>query len=73
MMVHLFCMIVALVIYNMLMTTSEMGLQSNIERVHTFCKNWGLAINITKSKIMVFSKSGSLTKESFVLIWEVKK
>ena len=45
--------------------TTEMGLQSNIEKVNTFCKNWGLAINITKSKIMVFYKSGRLTKDKF--------
>ena len=48
-----------------LLSTSEMGLQSNIEKVNTFCINWGLAINITKSKNMVFSKSGRLTKDKF--------
>ena len=41
-----------------LMSTSEIGLQSNIDRVNTFCKLWGLSINVSKSKIMVFSKSG---------------
>ena len=31
-----------------LFSTSENELQSNIDRVNTFCKNWGLAININK-------------------------
>ena len=40
-----------------LLSTSEIGLQRNIDRVNKFCKNWGLAINIDKSKIMVFLDS----------------
>ena len=31
-----------------LLSTFENGLQSNIDRVNTFCKIWGLAINISK-------------------------
>ena len=49
-----------------LLSTSENGLQSNIDRVNTFCKSWGLAINISKSKIMVFSKSGRVSKDKFM-------
>ena len=30
------------------MSTSEIGLQSNIDRVNIFCKLWGLSINISK-------------------------
>ena len=48
-----------------LLSTSESGLQSNIDRVHAFCKLWGLSINISKSKIMVFSKSGRVPKDKF--------
>ena len=48
-----------------LLSTSENGLQSNIDTVNTFCKSWGLAINISKSKIMVFSKSGRVPKDKF--------
>ena len=48
-----------------LFSTSENELQNNIDRVNTFCKNWGLAININKSKIMVFSKSGGVEKDAF--------
>ena len=48
-----------------LLSTSEIGLQSNIDRVNAFCKLWGLSINISKSKIMVFSKSGRVPKDKF--------
>ena len=48
-----------------LLSTSENGLQSNIDRVNTFCKSWGLAINLSKSKIMVFSKSGRVPTNKF--------
>ena len=48
-----------------LLSTSEICLQSNIDRVNAFCKLWGLSINISKSKIMVFSKSGRVPKDKF--------
>ena len=48
-----------------LLSTSEIGLQRNIDRVNKFCENWGLAINIDKSKIMVFSKNGCDTRDKF--------
>lgn len=48
-----------------LLSTTEIGLQSNIDRVNTFCKRWGLAINKDKSKIMVFSKTGRVPRDKF--------
>ena len=48
-----------------LLSTTEIELQNNIDRVNAFCKNWGLAINIDKSKIMVFSKAGRVSKDKF--------
>ena len=42
-----------------LLSTSEIGLQSNIDRVNVFCKLWGLSINISKSK------SGRVPKDKF--------
>ena len=44
-----------------LLSTTEIGLQNNIDRVNAFCKSWGLAINTDKSKIMVFSKAGRVS------------
>ena len=48
-----------------LLSTTEIGLQNNIDRVNAFCKSWGLAINIDKSKIMVFSKAGRVSKNKY--------
>ena len=48
-----------------LLSTSEIGLQNNIDRVNAFCKSLGLAINIDKPTIMVFSKAGRVSKDKF--------
>ena len=48
-----------------LFSTTEEGLQINIDRVHEYCTNWGLVINTGKSKVMVFSKTGRLVKNKF--------
>lgn len=48
-----------------LFATTEAGLQKNIDKVYEFCKKWGLAVNIEKSKIMAFSKTGRIPKDHF--------
>ena len=40
-----------------LLSTSNSGLQHNIDMVHKFCYNWGLSINANKSKVIVFSRN----------------
>lgn len=52
----------------LLLSTSPHELQYNIDRVSEFCRDWGLSINIDKSKIMLFSKSGRLKKETHPFI-----
>ena len=44
------------------LSTSETGLQRNTDKVYDFCKKWGLAVHIEKSKIMAFSKTGRVPK-----------
>ena len=39
-----------------LLSTTEEGLQRNIDKVHEYCRQWGLVINTDKSKVMAFSK-----------------
>ena len=39
-------------------STTPKGLQYNIDKVNEFCNNWGLSVNVDKSKVMIFSKSG---------------
>lgn len=46
-----------------LFSTTEAGLQCNMDKVHEFCKKWGLVINTNKSKVMSFSKSGRMFKD----------
>ena len=47
----------------LLLSTTEDGLQHNIDRVTSFCKKWGLSINTDKTKVMVFSKSGKANEK----------
>jgi len=35
-------------------------LQTSLDLLHTYCTNWGLEVNTTNTKIMVFSKRGTL-------------
>ena len=48
-----------------LLSTSETGLQRKKDRVYEFCKNWGLVVNIDKSKILAFSKTGRVPQFRF--------
>ena len=48
-----------------LMSTTEEGLQSNINMVNEYCTKWGLAINTDTSKVMTFSKTGRMLKDRF--------
>ena len=48
-----------------LMSTTEEGLQRNIDKLQDFCTKWGLTINTNKSKVMTFSKTGRMVKDKF--------
>ena len=47
----------------LLLSTSENELQRNITIINEFCNKWGLSVNADKSKVMVFSKSGRISKD----------
>ena len=47
----------------LLISTIPKGLQYNIDKVNEFCNNWGLSVNVDKSKVMIFSKSGRVPKD----------
>ncbi|MCG7891851.1 MAG: reverse transcriptase family protein [Candidatus Thiodiazotropha endolucinida] len=49
----------------LLLSTSECGLQHNINKVNEFCNKWGLSINSDKSKIMIFSKNGQAKMDCY--------
>ena len=44
-----------------LLSNSE-GLQNNLSSLKEFCDSWNLKINIEKTKIIIFNKSGKLLK-----------
>ena len=48
-----------------LLALSKASLQILINRVHTYCETWGLTVNLSKTAVMVFSKSGRQLQESY--------
>ena len=51
-----------------LLSKSKNGLQIAINSVQTYCNNWKLEVNVSKSKVMIFNKSGkTITKHKFVI------
>ena len=50
-----------------LLALDRSSLQKLIETVHTYCCSWGLSVNIGKTAVLVFNKSGRQLKVSFGL------
>ena len=50
----------------LLLSTSENELQRNITMINEFCYKWGLSVNADKSKVIVFSKSGRMSKGQYI-------
>jgi len=48
-----------------LMSESSCGLQSALNKLHSYCSTWGLEVNADKTKILIFNKSGRLLKDKF--------
>ena len=47
-----------------LVALDALSLQTLINRVHCFCEKWGLSVNISKTAIMIFNKTGRQLQES---------
>ena len=56
-----------------LMALDRRSLQKLIDEVQRFCNNWGLEVNLKKTAVMIFNKSGRQLKESFLLTYEGKE
>ena len=41
-----------------IMSEKASGLQSALDKLNTYCDKWDLDINVEKTKIMIFNKSG---------------
>ena len=48
-----------------ILSTSKIGLKSSLLKLNTYCDKWKLNVNFSKSKIMCFSKQGTISKDSF--------
>jgi len=44
--------------YTVLFANSIQGLQTNLDLLYEYCKKWKLLVNVDKTKIMIFRKSG---------------
>lgn len=47
-----------------LLSESAKGLQFSLNRLHQYCSNWDLQVNINKTKVMIFNKGGRLLKNT---------
>ena len=50
-----------------LLSTTKEGLQKGIDTVQDYCNDWGLMINDSKTKTMIFSKGNQKIKTTFTL------
>ena len=50
-----------------LLSCDEKSLQSSLNDLHDYCKKWKLEVNLNKTKIIVFSKSGKLVPTNIML------
>ena len=49
-----------------IMSQSAVGLQNALNKLNSYCLKWKLTVNVTKTKIMIFNKSGRvLSNHSF--------
>ena len=48
-----------------LFALSKKSLQTLIDRVYEYCQEWGLTVNLSKTAVMVFNKSGRQLQESY--------
>jgi hypothetical protein len=50
-----------------LLSNSQKGFQSKLDSLELFCKEWCMSVNISKTKVVIFNKSGRFTKQNFLL------
>ena len=51
-----------------IMSEKASRLQSALDKLNTYCDKWDLDINVEKTKIMIFNKSGRMLKQQKFLI-----
>ena len=48
-----------------LLSTSTTGLQDKLDKLSKFCQDWCLEVNASKTKVLVFNKSGEQMQNDF--------
>ena len=51
----------------LLMSESPEGLQNCMKKAHAYCSDWGMKINYSKTKVMVFNKGSRLAPNKFYI------
>ena len=49
------------------MSTSQDGLQCKLNKLQSLCDDWGIDVNLSKTKTMIFNQTGKHLKEKFYL------
>jgi hypothetical protein len=52
-----------------LLSESKEGLQHSLNRLETYCTKWGLTVNLSKTKVIVFNKGGKALK-NIILVYK---
>ena len=47
-------------------STSPEGLQNELNYLEKYCADWGMKVNIKKTKIIIFNKTGRTIKKKFL-------
>ena len=55
-----------------LLSTSSEGLQQRLNVLNDFCQEWCLDLNVSKTKILIFNKTGKLIKDDLYFILSIK-
>ena len=50
----------------LILSETKKGLQHSLNNLSNYCDNWQLAINVNKSKSMIFKQNYTKTKPSFI-------
>ena len=56
-----------------LMALDKQSLQKMIEVLHGYCSDWGLIVNLSKTAVLIFNRSGKLLIESHGFIYDGEK
>ena len=50
-----------------IVSNSKNGLQNSLDKLHDYCVTWKLNVNINKTKVIIFNKTGKLIENDFYL------